>query len=148
MNLVPFITLFTLAPSLAYAATVANSKHNLSATGPGAVQAASETDVCLFCHTVHRTTGQTPLWSHTMSAVSNYVVYSSPTLKASVNQPDGSSRLCLSCHDGTVALGMVSCRSTPIQMEGSITTLPPGPSNLGTDLSGDHPISFVYDQML
>lgn len=26
--------------------------------------------------------------------------------------------------------------------------MPGGPSNLGTDLSGDHPISFVYDQAL
>lgn len=133
---------------LARAASVINSKHNLSASGPGAVKAATENDVCIFCHTVHRTAGQTPLWSHSLSSVSNYVVYSSPTLKASVGQPDGSSRLCLSCHDGTVALGMVSSRASPIQMQGGVTTLPLGPSNLGTDLSGDHPISFVYDQNL
>ena len=33
-------------------------------------------------------------------------------------------------------------------MAGSITTLPPGVSNLGTDLSDDHPISFIYDDTL
>jgi len=44
------------------------------------------------------------LWNHQMSSVTNYIVYTSPTLKAVVGQPDGSSRLCLSCHDGTVAL--------------------------------------------
>lgn len=137
-----------LSNAMAHAASVVNTKHNLSAAGPGTVKAATETDTCIFCHTVHRTTGETPLWSHTMSSVTNYVVYTSPTMKAVVGQPDGSSRLCLSCHDGTVALGMVSSRTTTIQMQGGITTMPNGPSNLGTDLSGDHPISFVYDQAL
>jgi predicted CXXCH cytochrome family protein len=143
-----YLTFLTFFATAATAASVVNSKHNLSSTGPGTVKAATETDVCLFCHTVHRTTGQTPLWSHGMSSVSNYVVYSSATLKATVGQPDGSSRLCLSCHDGTVALGMVSSRTSTIEMQKGITTLPLGPSNLGTDLSGDHPISFVYDRML
>jgi predicted CXXCH cytochrome family protein len=128
--------------------TVVNSKHNLSVTGPGTIKATAEKDVCLFCHTVHKPTGQTPLWSHALSSVTNYVVYSSPTLKAAVGQPDGSSRLCLSCHDGTVALGMVSSRTSTIQMQQGVTSLPAGPGNLGTDLSGDHPISFVYDQDL
>jgi predicted CXXCH cytochrome family protein len=137
-----------LLPWLAPGASILDSKHNLSITGPGTVKSATETDVCIFCHTVHKTTGQTPLWSHSMSSVSNYVIYSSPTLKATVGQPDGSSRLCLSCHDGTVALGMVSSRTTSIEMQRGVTTIPVGPSNLGTDLSGDHPISFVYDQNL
>jgi predicted CXXCH cytochrome family protein len=128
--------------------SVVNSVHNLTVNGPGTIRAASETDTCVFCHTVHKTTGEHPLWSHAMSAVTNYVVYSSPTMKATVGQPDGSSRLCLSCHDGTVALGSVSCRTTPIEMQNGVTTMPSGAANLGTDLSGDHPISFVYDQSL
>jgi len=148
IHLLLFTTLLCLLPTLSSAETVVHSKHNLSVTGPGTIKASAETDVCLFCHTVHKTTGQIPLWSHAMSSVTNYVVYSSPTLKATVGQPDGSSRLCLSCHDGTVALGMVSSRTTTIQMQSGVTTLPSGASNLGTDLSGDHPISFVYDQNL
>src|SRR5215831_16766295 len=140
--------LLAVFPALAPAASIIHTKHNLSVTSPGAIKASSETDVCIFCHTVHHTTGQIPLWSHAMSSVTNYVVYSSPTLKAVVGQPDGSSRLCLSCHDGTVALGMVSSRTTTIQMLGGVTTMPAGAANLGTDLSGDHPISFVYDQNL
>src|SRR5215471_2077334 len=148
IQIIVLTVVLALFSASAPAASIVHSKHNLSVTSPGTIKAKTETDLCIFCHTVHHTTGQTPLWSHAMSSVSNYVIYSSPTLKATIGQPDGSSRLCLSCHDGTVALGMVSCRSTPIQMEGSTTTLPPGPSNLGTDLSGDHPISFVYDQTL
>jgi predicted CXXCH cytochrome family protein len=137
----------SLASFSLQAASVVNSVHNLSSAGPGAIRATTESDACVFCHTVHKTTGQNPLWSHGMSGITNYIVYSSPTMKAVVGQPDGASRLCLSCHDGTVALGMVSSRGT-IQMQGDVTKMPSGHANLGTDLSGDHPISFVYDAKL
>jgi predicted CXXCH cytochrome family protein len=133
-----------------WADTIVNSVHNLSVTGPGAIKASSESDVCIFCHTVHRAGGDTPLWNHTMSTVSNYVVYSSTRLTLlgiTVPQPNGSSRLCLSCHDGTVALGSVNSRTGPIDM-GTTSTMPSGPGNLTTDLSADHPISFVYDSTL
>ena len=88
-----------------------------------------------------------------MSSVTNYILFSSSTFLASVGQPqqpDGSSRLCLSCHDGTVALGMVNSQSAPIIMQNGVTTLSTGrgSSSLGTDLSGDHPISFIYSQAL
>ena len=83
-----------------------------------------------------------------MSGVTNYIVYSSSTLKAVVGQPNGSSRLCLSCHDGTVALGSVNSFTAPIQMQNGVTIMPSGSDNLGTDLSGDHPVSFVYNAAL
>jgi len=127
--------------------SVVHSVHNMSVSGPGTVKATTESDVCIFCHTVHRSNGQTPLWNHNMSGT-NYIVYSSPTLKAVVGQPNGSSRLCLSCHDGTVALGSVNSQTAPIELAGGVSTMPAGPNNLGTDLSGDHPISFVYNAAL
>ncbi|MDB6059525.1 MAG: hypothetical protein JWO95_3369, partial [Verrucomicrobiales bacterium] len=131
--------------------SVVHSVHNLSASGPGTNKATVEMDVCVFCHTSHRSQGASPLWNHNSSSVSNYVVYSSPTLDAiglTIPQPNGASRLCLSCHDGTIALGSVSSRVTPIVMQKGVTTMPIGHANLGTDLSGDHPISFVYDRQL
>jgi predicted CXXCH cytochrome family protein len=130
------------------AGTIINSKHDLSVAGPGSVRAVTEAGVCIFCHTPHHSTGEQPLWNHVMPTATNYIVYSSPTLKAVVGQPDGASRLCLSCHDGTVAIGMVNSQATPIEMQGGVTTMPVGPGNLGTDLSGDHPVSFVYDAAL
>ncbi|MBA4146638.1 MAG: hypothetical protein H0X66_00880 [Verrucomicrobia bacterium] len=132
----------------AQAESIINSKHNLSASGPGTIKASTETEVCIFCHTPHRSSDLMPLWNHHTSAVDNYTPYSSTTLKATVGQPTGASKLCLSCHDGTVALGMVYSRTTPIAMQNSVTTMPDGPSNVGTDLSSDHPISFVYDSAL
>ncbi len=127
--------------------TILASKHDLSASGPGTVRAVAESEVCLFCHTPHRGTGETPLWNHSLSAAS-YTPYSSSTTKATIGQPTGSSKLCLSCHDGTVALGMVNTRSTPIAMRNNVTTMAAGPNNLGTDLADDHPISFTYDNAL
>jgi predicted CXXCH cytochrome family protein len=135
----------------ANAGSIVNSVHNLSVNGPGTIKASSEANLCIFCHTVHRATGETPLWNHSLSGVTNYIVYGSARLtelNVVVPQPNGASRLCLSCHDGTVALGNVSSRTLPIEMQGGTTTMPSGPSNLGTDLSGDHPISFLYDSAL
>lgn len=121
------------------------SKHNLSLSSPGTVHSTTESDICIFCHTPHQALNDGPLWNHKMSSAA-YTPYTSATLKATVGQPTGSSRLCLSCHDGTVALGMVNSRGSGIAMNSP--TMPAGPSNMGTDLSADHPISFVYDAPL
>lgn len=127
--------------------SIVNSKHNLSISGPGNVRATTESDICVFCHTPHSRTDLTPLWNHEMPNAS-YTPYQSSTLKATVGQPTGASKLCLSCHDGTVALGMVQSRSAPIPMRIAGAAMPPGRSRFGTDLSGHHPISFVFDQAL
>jgi predicted CXXCH cytochrome family protein len=140
------LTACVLAPAT-YADTILGSKHDLSAAGPGPIKAVTESDVCLFCHAPHKGTGETPLWNHTLSQAT-YIPYSSSTTRARIGQPTGASKLCLSCHDGTVALGMISSQVAPIAMQNSLTVMPPGPSNLGTDLSDDHPISFVYDGAL
>ncbi len=121
---------------------VKNTVHNLSAGGPGSVRAVSETEVCVFCHTPHGSSGVAPLWNRSLSA-GPYRIYESSSLRARVGQPTGSSKLCLSCHDGTIALGDVLSRAAPISIAGA-DRMPPGPSNLGTDLSDDHPISFPY----
>ena len=127
--------------------SIVNSKHNLSVSGPGNVRSATEADICVFCHTPHNTKGQPALWNQKMSAAT-YTPYSSSTLQAKVGQPTGSSKLCLSCHDGTVAVGMVASQATPIPMRSGSGPMPMGRSKLGTDLSGHHPISFTYDSAL
>lgn len=126
--------------------SVVNSKHNLSSSGPGAIRAVTESEICIFCHTPHRATEEKPLWNHSLSSAT-YTPYRSSTMKATIGQPNGASKLCLSCHDGTVALGMVNSRSTPLQMRGA-NTMPDGRSKIGTDLSDDHPVSFTYDGAL
>jgi len=127
--------------------SIVDSPHNLSATGPGDVRAATEQEVCIFCHTPHNASPIQPLWNRNLP-VSAYTIYSSNALDARPGQPTGASKMCLSCHDGTIALGSVVSRDEIIQMALGITTLPPGSSNLGTDLSDDHPISFRFDSSL
>jgi predicted CXXCH cytochrome family protein len=139
--------LLLLAAPLLLADSIVNSKHNLSASGPGIVKAATESEICVFCHTPHGSSLEAPLWNRNSSG-SIYTPYQSTTTKATVGQPTGASRVCLSCHDGTIALGMVRSRFATIPFQGGTATLPSGSTRLGTDLSDDHPVSFTYDSAL
>lgn len=123
---------------------VLNSSHDFSITSTAADKASTQTEVCIFCHTPHRANPKVPLWNHTGSAAT-YTPYSSSTLKATVAAPlaTDSSKLCLGCHDGTVALGSTVNDGT-ITFANGITTLPStARSNLGTNLADDHPNTFA-----
>lgn len=127
--------------------SVVNSKHDLSARGPGPIRAVSEQEICIFCHTPHNASPQTPLWNRSDPRL-HYRIYKSSTTDARIDQPSGPSKMCLSCHDGTMALGEVLSRpaSEPIVM--TARTIPPGATDLTGDLSDDHPIGFRYDRSL
>jgi len=142
-----FLGCLVAGPAPAQPSTIVGSPHDLSAGGPGPVRATFEDQVCIFCHTPHNASPIRPLWNRYLP-VDNYRIYSSRALDAQPGQPTGTSKMCLSCHDGTIALGVVYSRTDPILMAGGVTFLPDGPSNLGTDLSDDHPISFRYDSAL
>ena len=102
----------------------------------------SSGEICIVCHTPHNalSSPDSPLWNHEITTAT-FTLYSSTTLDATLGQPNGGSKLCLSCHDGTVA----------VENFGGVTdgTNIIGGSNLvGTDLLNDHPISFTYDGTL
>lgn len=124
------------------------TKHNLSVSGTGTTRALSETRICVFCHTPHNGSPLTPLWNKELEPRS-YAVYSSPTLKSGpLPQPSGATKLCLTCHDGMLAMGAVLNPATGIPMAGG-NLLPPGSlANFGLDLSGHHPVSFSYQTAL
>lgn len=128
-------------------AGIAETKHNLAVSGTGPIRAMSEKDICIFCHIPHNSKPGTSRWNRALRS-GYYTPYTSSTAISSPGQPNGASVLCLSCHDGTIALGDVGGRELPISMLGGVTTLPPGPSLLGTDLSDDHPISIHYSTSL
>ena len=127
--------------------SVVNSKHDLSTFGPGPVRAVEESQVCIFCHTPHNASPAAPLWNR-HNPVTHYRIYRSTTTDARIGQPGPSSKMCLSCHDGSIALGLTLDRplTDPIRMTHPF--LPSGPSNLTNDLSDDHPIGFRYDRVL
>ena len=139
---------------------VTNSPHNLSVSGGLGAHGISynEIRVCVFCHTPHNavnTSSLAPLWNRALPPEGqNYTMYESDYFNQIVNPrpslPTGSSRVCLSCHDGTLALnsyggpilGGDHGSSSPTTMPSDVT--PSKNSNLTTDLSDDHPISFAY----
>ena len=118
------------------------NKHNLSSSGPGPVKSATLTEVCVFCHTPHNANPAVPLWNHAMSTAT-YQPYASTTMQATAGVPTGSSKLCMSCHDGTIAIGntgsLGQAAMQGVNAQGQMT----GGSALGTDLRGSHPISFA-----
>ena len=126
--------------------------------------------VCVFCHTPHNATvasstaasaDRLPLWNRTMPTGSF-----SPYLWATPNNQNGGalgadftitdplagpSRLCMSCHDGSIAVdehgrSMAQDGTTLIgAVNQSYDGL--GRSNLGKDLSNTHPVGFDYNQV-
>lgn len=101
-------------------------------------------EICIPCHTPHNadvTVIDAPLWNHQVT-VAVFTPYSSSTLNATVGQPNGSSKLCLSCHDGTVALDSWGGQTGTVFWSSGHNDV------MGTDLTDDHPISFTYDATL
>ena len=99
-------------------------------------------ETCSACHTPHAAKGtQTAQWNARETKAS-FTLYKSPTLDASPEQPNPSSKACLSCHDGTVAMNSFGGKMANPEF------MKKGPANLGTDLSDDHPISIRYDSAL
>ncbi len=111
-------------------AGISGSAHDFSTQGW------SGGKICLPCHPPHNAEGGgTPLWNHqTTEAI--FTLYDSPTMDVPVGQPRPVSMLCLSCHDGTVAIDSFGGASG--------STLITGSALLGTDLSHEHPISMQW----
>ena len=106
-------------------ASIVDTVHNLSTSGPGTIKAVSEDRVCVFCHTPHNASAAAQLWNRADPA-GPHTPYTSSTMNAAPGQPTGSSRLCLSCHDGTIALG-ATLTEDAIAMAGGVTTMPRAP---------------------
>lgn len=111
--------------------SVVDTAHNLN-NYPGVTVPGNQ--VCLPCHTPHNAvvSGEGGvLWNHAETA-ETFVMFAS-----TAGQPEGPSKLCLSCHDGVTALDNYGgTGGTGIVMTGEAA--------LGTDLSNDHPIGIEY----
>jgi len=102
----------------------------------------SGNEFCKPCHTPHNANMEvpnSPLWNHQVTA-SSFQVYTSPTLNSLPGQPTGHSKLCLSCHDGSVAIENHSGNTNGTHYVNF--------GNLTTDLTDNHPISFEYSTAL
>lgn len=117
-------------------AGIAGSYHDFSAF-PGA-----NGQLCIPCHTPHKadtSVTDAPLWNHTLTTAV-YTLYDSPSFdgKATIAQPGGVSKLCLSCHDGTVAVDSFAgtVGANMIAARANVAA--------GANLKKTHPISFSY----
>jgi predicted CXXCH cytochrome family protein len=124
-------------------AQLVGSSHDLT------VEIPALSNACQVCHAPHANLNADTdmLWNHVDSTVlaGGYTVYSSPTLDAvTAGQPGATSLLCLSCHDGTVAVdsyGLVVGTQT-------IDTFTNGGTAFGVSLGNDHPIGISYDDQI
>ena len=152
-------------------AVITGSKHDLSATGGGTIKAnagQNNDEICVYCHTPHASntdfTGA-PLWNKatpsgtfTMyGATSAGVAGTTIAGTATDAAPSAPSLACLSCHDGVSAINSivnapgsggyvaggqnVAFGSTAA---GTAFTMPAGVTQIGTDLTNDHPVSITY----
>ena len=109
--------------------------------------------LCNFCHIAHKF-GSAPtgpgylLWNHTLSSVASYGVYTSDSMRSTPTDLGGQlvvSNLCLSCHDGTVAINSWY----ESQPAANFQPLPEGTlfmplDTTVRDLTKQHPVNFAY----
>ena len=138
-KIVFMVCLIILLPNLGFAQLAGDQlgTHDLSPGGTSLVKG-SVSSACLYCHAPHGAmTMPTPLWNQELS-VQSYSMYTSSTYHQTGLQPGiGSpSKLCLSCHDGTVAVGQTVAYGK-LMTSGTMKTT----SMLGTDLKSSHPFS-------
>jgi len=145
----PRLPLVTVAAGLmlgmltnqALAGSIIGTKHDFSSnTWSGG-------EICVVCHTPHNsitTVTTAPLWNHALTATV-FKPYSSTTMDSSPTDPQGISRLCLSCHDGTVAYDAFGGQTGDV-----VNNVMKAPEAVGIngDLRDDHPISMTYDTAL
>jgi hypothetical protein len=145
-------------------ALIINGPHDLRSTGKGGTDSGVKGPsyaLCNYCHVAHKFAADNPtattpaqlLWNHTLSSATSYTTYKSWTQKATdiaslqatgtdadVNNP---SVMCMSCHDGTVALNSTYTGNigTTAFSAATITINP-------ADVNKTHPVNFTYDSTL
>ncbi len=123
-------------------ASIQETKHNFSASSGNDYRSDKVDQICIFCHTPHNANSKVALWSHELSSAT-YTLYPGPSedvrssLETDPTDPTGSTKLCLSCHDGTIAVGDYYGSLNNESGLGVIT----GRTLIGTDLSVHHPVS-------
>ncbi len=150
---------------------ILNTKHNFAANVEPAlpsgeirqVRASTQNETCVFCHTPHGApnTNVKPFLWNTSIGNSTYSKYVSSSMQAATPTViNNSSKMCLSCHDGVIAVGTVDVVNSRIDNDiqvigdgvsasGTIIDSQTGyNSNLGIDLTNDHPISIAYTTAL
>ena len=95
-----------------FTATIAGGPHDLS--NGSAVRNSNTTingQTCVFCHVPHSGSTNLPLWNRSNPTGAAYQVYTSSTstsVATAAGLASGISGACMSCHDGTIAMDVVT----------------------------------------
>jgi len=152
------LSIVALSGTIAFAGTAARtgipgSIHDMTKYGAlaGTDPEQQQGRVCAYCHTPHHaiTDGNDylPLWSHTVTT-NTFTPYATATIDAIIDPTtmmEGPSKLCMSCHDGSVAVDThyaFTGSKTLTQADELFATPAVGK---GGALNNDHPIGFIYD---
>ena len=156
LALVAVVSLMAAA-TVASAATIKNSKHDLSSGSTATFKSSGATatnQICVFCHTPHNAIQNGyPLWNRS-AASGSFLLYSSGNMKNQYGAQKASqgfttvsvSLYCMSCHDGGLVAGRI--HNLPLDNTKQIPSMTPAAdqitssANLGTDLRNDHPVNF------
>jgi predicted CXXCH cytochrome family protein len=142
---------FVLLSAGAALAAISGSKHDMRTHL--VVAAGSQYDeVCVYCHTPHGANqSQAQLWNRATPSTLGYVPYTSATMNATPGIPGAGSLICLSCHDGSIAVdSLVNQPTTAVPTDGpsaalGATKMIVSAALIGKDVSNDHPIGFNYN---
>ncbi len=135
-----FITLAGLLLASTIQAGIIGSAHDFSTSGW------ANGEICIACHTPHNSDADisAPLWNRDLSTASYQTyqsIYNAPNgsifMQGTVHDPGTESLICLSCHDGTIALDSFGGNTGG----GEYIS---GTKLIGTDLSNDHPIGVEW----
>ncbi|WP_305041946.1 hypothetical protein [Geoalkalibacter sp.] len=149
---------------------VARTVHNLSTSSEWMYKADNEDEICIFCHTPHGGSLNGPLWNRALPGAMEFTHYTTATLDSVAGGANRAlsdeSLLCMSCHDGAMAVNHVLNPSNrtgvqPTMMGGQDVAIvaiwgiggrigdvvdelnfPQGETR---NLTDDHPISFSFD---
>jgi predicted CXXCH cytochrome family protein len=145
-------------------AAISATKHNLSSSGSGTnhVNASGTGQICVFCHTPHAANvgAAVPLWNKALPASSGFTLYNAgpqgktSSLQGEILSVGSVSIACLSCHDGSQAMdnminapgagGFTSGGASAGYTWTGVGQLGTAVTNLGKDLSNDHPIGIQF----
>jgi predicted CXXCH cytochrome family protein len=139
--------LIALAPTLAWTAPgdgIRGTAHDFSGLGNPA------TGLCSFCHTPHEAQSTLLSWNHTLSsntfswklaATGAGTPY--PTIQGDIYQ--GATAKCLSCHDGSVAVGdLVRWNGGPVNSLLNVFISGKARIGKGGNMRGSHPVAMPY----
>ncbi len=126
---------------------LAGTKHDFSGIGN------PQTGACTFCHTPHKAQSQALLWNHALTT--NTFSWTDTVTTAGTAFPTfvgdsykGPTVKCLSCHDGSVAIGDIGWWNGGDPGTLLNVTIPNGENafsiGFGGDMTGNHPVAMPF----